>query len=345
MKKLLLTAFFLIVSGLAAHGAVRPEWSQTTASSTTKVIAGEMNLTDSLAVYPSSCVYTQKIKLDGKTGDITAKGVSVSTMTASSGTITNLSATNVSVSNDLSVTNNLQASYLLGQAGTSGIDMRGDPWYLGGASLETEFGIVAATAQVTTANITTANVSGALNATGGINSTAVSTFTAKTTFSDLNTSDDSLFKLIYSTNVAGITSLTITGLDGNVDKTYYIVLQGTSTSGALTAIALNSDTTDTNYMYGATYISGASVAYTKANSRNIGLTESISSHMVITITAKAGVTRSVLSSGMSSSTANQIDNITTYGVSWENTTDNITSITITFGDTMTLNNFEMYSRR
>ena len=212
MKKLLFAVLALFALGMTVQAATRPEWSQTTASSTTKVYAGRIALTTSLSVWPSSATYTPTIDLNGITGNISAYSMDVSTINASSATITNISATNVAT-NNLSVANTISASFLTDPAGLTGIDMRADPWYLSGASLEMEFGIKAPTATITTAgittaNITTANVSGALNATGGINSTAFSTFSAQVAFTAKVTGAGRLLQVVQkSTSATTTTSL------------------------------------------------------------------------------------------------------------------------------------------
>jgi hypothetical protein len=105
---------------------------------------------------------------------------------------------------------------------------------------------------------------------GGISVIAQSTFTAQTTFSDFNTSDDSMWKIVYSTITgANVTSFEITGLSGN-EFILEAVGKDVNSANSIWTIELNGDTTATNYNWRTCASYGSSNVTESGNNNSIG---------------------------------------------------------------------------
>jgi hypothetical protein len=178
--------------------------------------------------------------------------------------------------------------------------------------------------------------------TAGKNFTGISTFTVQVTFSDINTSDDSMMKLEYSTNnVSGISGITIT-VDGDVDKEYFIQFRSTGSLTGTIYFAFNSDTTAANYSMG--YCENG--AWTENNGRIVGEQGTRNGMTTLRISAQTGVERTVIGQSFGSDTANEIDYAMQSYLSWEDTSTNITSISLAPSTgTFFIKDLSVYTRR
>lgn len=165
--------------------------------------------------------------------------------------------------------------------------------------------------------------------------TGQSTATEKWTFSDFNSSDDSMWKVIYSSEgVTAVSSFTITGLNGNIDKEYMIEMRGTNASNDIIQIVFNGDLTETNY---TTMLSGI----TNVNYPIIGFFYSVSGYFNCRISARTGTVRTWNSLTSMSTSLTAMSDARFYGGLWSNTTDNITSITIYTDSLTTMNVYDV----
>ena len=177
--------------------------------------------------------------------------------------------------------------------------------------------------------------------------TGTNTHAGLETFDDIATSDDSLYKLIYSTYNVTTALITITGLLGDTDKEYFIVLAGTvPTSADSINITFNADATDNNYASRRSLFAGAYSANV-GNNRNCILMGTLFSQANMWITARSGSERTLNTQCFYSDTANTVTGNLAYGVSWENTADEITRIDLSpqTRPTMYIHYFAVYSRR
>ena len=177
--------------------------------------------------------------------------------------------------------------------------------------------------------------------------TGTNTHAGLETFDDIATSDDSLYKLIYSTYNVTTALITITGLLGDTDKEYFIVLAGTVPTAADSInITFNADATDNNYASRRSLFAGAYSA-NAGNNRNCILMGTLFSQANMWITARSGSERTLNTQCFYSDTANTVTGNSAYGVSWENTADEITRIDLSpqTRPTMYIHYFAVYSRR
>jgi acyl-CoA thioesterase len=130
---------------------------------------------------------------------------------------------------------------------------------------------------------------------------------------------------------------TFSGLDGNTDRRYKIVGSILAPAGLTAGDVLftyNTDTTATNYRtqraggYDAT--SHASVDTTVQGHALFHATSSQVSMFDFTIFAKSGMARQLSGIGYFDYTGSSLQAFSKYGL-WNNTTDNITQIVLTFG--------------
>lgn len=163
------------------------------------------------------------------------------------------------------------------------------------------------------------------------------------------------FVRIYSTTLAtATTSLTITGLDGNTDMEWLLKCKFINgyNGGSSYVMTLNGDS-GTNYgkqfLYGnnttvdaaRTTTDGGVTIQTLSSLNEAGITE-------VTIYAKNGHARSILHSYMRGGSGTTPGIILLCGNSWNNTTDNITSLVITSDQTNGLGigtTIELYARK
>lgn len=143
---------------------------------------------------------------------------------------------------------------------------------------------------------------------------------------------------VYSTTLTeAATSVTISGLTGDTDVLYRLRARGVSNTGvsAGNSLRLNNDTTAN--ICGYQYIQGVNTsvevqrgtanfipccAFTAAD--QVSLNESI-------IYAKSGYVRTALTEIAHSISTTTVSNISLWGNSWNNTADEVTSMTITSG--------------
>lgn len=184
------------------------------------------------------------------------------------------------------------------------------------------------------------------------NSTYASTFTAlnvtNLTVSNFSTVNDGIYQLIYSTSGILTSSFTITGLDGNVDKEYYIVFAGTASVTDSLKMFYNGDTTTTNYAYANQYVSGGFYKFDGGNRADyINIAES-GFYAITTIRAKTGMYRMANTLCSATASASTMQSLNMMAHQWENTTDNITSMTFytnTGVPTIYIRDFSIYARR
>ena len=140
-----------------------------------------------------------------------------------------------------------------------------------------------------------------------------------------------MWRIIYSTVTAsGTASLTMSGLNGNVDKDYRLSIIGTSTGNDKMTLSFNSDTTSGNYttqrMYGVGAVDGADVDNTPSgillNSAN-----TLTFLNTVEISAATGFYRQLFS--RSAITAS--DYIALILGTWDDNSTNITQIVLTGG--------------
>ena len=139
---------------------------------------------------------------------------------------------------------------------------------------------------------------------------------------------------VYSTTLeAAATSVTISGLDGNTDVMYRVVVRKTFGSDSRGDVRLNNDS-GSNYGYQEITGAGSSIAASRSTtfsgilnaaggatsfSGYIGMSETI-------IYAKSGYVRTALCSTSRDISGTTVNNIMLVGCSWSNTTDNITNL-------------------
>ena len=172
--------------------------------------------------------------------------------------------------------------------------------------------------------------------------TGTNTHAGLETFDDIATSDDSLYKLIYSTTVGtDSTSISITGLLGNTDKTYIVRTRIYNGTGGTIGYdgTINADT-GTNYGNRNTVAAGVdgTNVYTNsvvnATSIRYGFgyataSESCFAEMIISADTWASEVRTGMSITASDVAGEVIARITRFVFVWNNTSDEITSIQIT----------------
>mgnify|MGYP001583621021 CR=1 FL=1 len=139
---------------------------------------------------------------------------------------------------------------------------------------------------------------------------------------------------VYSTTLdVAATSVTISGLDGNTDVMYRVVVRKTFGSDSRGDVRLNNDS-GSNYGYQEITGAGSSIAASRSTtfsgilnaaggatsfSGYIGMSETI-------IYAKSGYVRTALCSTSRDISGTTVNNIMLVGCSWSNTTDNITNL-------------------
>ncbi len=171
------------------------------------------------------------------------------------------------------------------------------------------------------------------------------------TFTDFNTSDDSMWRMIYSTkNVSNVTSFTLSSasstiaLNGDVDGEYWIVIRSTSSEVQNPKLYFNADTTATNYLYARAY---DSVGWGKDNGdSSMGFSSGIGKSVAfIHIVAGSHTQVQSFANGSYLPTATGIANLFRISLVWENTA-NITSIKLeNSAGTITYFDLAVYTRR
>lgn len=162
--------------------------------------------------------------------------------------------------------------------------------------------------------------------------------------------------LVYNNTLAApATSVTISGLNGDVDEEYELQIRQIGGSATINHINLsfNSDTTAGNYGY--QYLFGEN---SSANAgRSTGLPQLAYAEEVdqnsslftrIVIHAKSGFVRTLISEIAENITGTTVGAITLVGNSWNNTVDNITQIVLTSTQTNGLGvgtSILLYARR
>ena len=176
---------------------------------------------------------------------------------------------------------------------------------------------------------------GDVTAAGDNDFTGTNTHAGIETFTDFNTTDDGMYKLIYSTvTVATATTITISGLTGNTDEIYKIITFIKSAEVSNFSGTFNADG-GANYF--GQYMRGlnsgiASLEYTSATSmaNSFGTTASGDiSFYKYTILASSGNMRAMIGQGLSNTSSGDANQIFSSAHLWTNTTDELTSITIT----------------
>lgn len=155
------------------------------------------------------------------------------------------------------------------------------------------------------------------------------------------------WQLIYSTSNVLTSSFTVAGLNGNVDKEYYIVMIGSST-GQDIARTINGDTTNANYRVGLSYNVSDYMRYLTADERTFGAAQGAGTGFAIQYWQGA-----LAASGMTyrygNSTCMFVDgsivSLRNYSTCWENSSDNITSMSFHAADKFYLFDFAIYARR
>jgi len=170
--------------------------------------------------------------------------------------------------------------------------------------------------------------------------TGDNSFTGTDTFADINTSDLSMYKVIYSTSDVSLTEFTISSINGNVDKEYLFVFDGTGTFNSA-YLYYNGDTTPANYVQAAIFLDNNAIA----NTANIGNYDTVTGHYSGEISAQKGTFRCANVKNHSTHTANQINYYGTIFHMWEDSSTNITSMTFKFDGTIWIKNFTLWARR
>ena len=132
------------------------------------------------------------------------------------------------------------------------------------------------------------------------------------------------------------TSITITGLDGDVDEQYQLIVfaDSDSVAGNDYNVRPNNDTSTSNYgLQGMRAQSTSATAYRSTSSA--GLMLNWASHDtgtklfgVMTINATSGKERTALAKTMYDVTGTTVGELSPMASVWNNTTDNITSLTV-----------------
>jgi hypothetical protein len=198
--------------------------------------------------------------------------------------------------------------------------------------------------------------------TAGKNFTGISTFTAQVTFSNINTSDDSLWRICFSTViVSSCTSINVTGLLGNTDKEYKIqwAIKNAYAGACSYALTLNADT-GANYGYQYVRYYGTSVdtdnpavdqtscPYCFGYGSNINYYAFGETTIYARKWANLGLQRLVFSRWTGNATGETIGQSRLSNYVWSNGTDEITSFQIVADQTNGIGEgsyFEVWTRK
>lgn len=144
--------------------------------------------------------------------------------------------------------------------------------------------------------------------------------------------------IVYENTLSSAaTSVTISGLDGDTDQAYRVIIRGRAGADSSPAIYLNNDNTAGNYgnqrLTGsnATTSAGrntsrqqADLCFDYTTSGNIWMTDTV-------INAKSGNVRTMTTLSVSEVSGTSVRDVSLFAVSWNNTASNLTSIVLSGG--------------
>lgn len=237
---------------------------------------------------------------------------------------------------DFTTTTNISNSGAIGVASSASVSLKYENFAVGDCSNGLEIEIKVECGAITTKNFEFTQLQLEINATASafnnelINNTKfIDSYTAST-----NNFTLPYYQRIYSNVITGspVSSINITGLDGNTDSDYYMKCFFKMSANCSVRLQMNGDTS-ANYLEG-----GVSVS-------NINLATVSATYSVISayISSKTSSVKTICGARMISSASTG-----TFGGWWTNTTDNLTTLNITQSASATFNAgtiIELYARR
>lgn len=145
-----------------------------------------------------------------------------------------------------------------------------------------------------------------------------------------NLKADTWVKVYGNTLTSAVTSVTISGLNGDIDIQYRLLSRVISVGDISVVVQPNNDTTSGNYGYQNLYGNDTSILAVRTTYNGFWLCGGNNNlnQAKMLIYAKSGYVRTAISEDATQIVTTTVNFIENWGQSWNNTIDNITSLVI-----------------